>query len=540
MLNRWKIRTQITVGFALGLAVFTAIGIITYRGTQRLIAASQQEEHTYQVLNQVEEILSSVRSAETGQRGYLLTNDPEYLEPYNRARSTIQTRIDDLRNLVRDNPTQEAYLESLEPLVAEKMAELDNTIRLRQTQGANAALNAVRTDEGKQIMDQLRDLVRRMESEERNLLQVRSQAADESARQTLNSIRYGMPLGILLLALIGYVLNRQIARPLGRVSSVAQQIAEGDLTQSVDRTRDNTEIGQLLAAFHNMTQGLNALIRQAQRSGIQISSSTTQIAAAGRQLEATVNEQSASIHEVNATSRQIAVTAGELAKTVDNVAETAQATTESAANSQMNLEKIQGAMQSLVLSTRSISAKLKVMDEKANNINTVVTTITKVADQTNLLSLNAAIEAEKAGEYGAGFAVVAREIRRLADQSAVATLEIEQMVKEMQGSVSGGVMEVDKFSRDVSRYVEEVGNVSDQIAGFIENVQGLAPRFGMVSQSMDEQYRGAEQISTAIAQLSDASAQTVQSLQETNNALALLDDAAQGLQREISQFKVSA
>lgn len=195
-------------------------------------------------------------------------------------------------------------------------------------------------------------------------------------------------------------------------------------------------------------------------------------------------------------------------------------------------------MQNLVLSTRSISSKLNVIDEKANNINKVVITITKVADQTNLLSLNAAIEAEKAGEYGAGFAVVAREIRRLADQSAVATLEIEQMVKEMQGSVSSGVMEVDKFSRDVGRYVEEVGNVSDQIEGFIQNVQGLEPRFSMVSQRMDEQHRGADQISIAIAQLSDASAQTVQSLQETNNALAQLEDAAQGLQREISQFKV--
>jgi methyl-accepting chemotaxis protein WspA len=538
MLNRWKIRTQIAVGFALGLAVFTAIGLITYRGTQRLIAASQQEEHTYQVLNEAEEILSLVKSAETGQRGYLLTNENEYLEPYNRARSTIQPRIDALRNLVRGNPTQEAYLQTLEPLVIQKLAELDNTIRLRQNQGANAALNAVKTGEGKRIMDQLRDLVTRMKNEEHQLLQVRSQAADVSAHQTLNSVRYGMPLGILLLALIGFVLSRQIARPLNRVSRVAQQIADGDLTQSVDRTRDTTEIGQLLAAFHNMTINLNALIKQAQRSGIQISSSTTQIAAAGRQLEATVNEQSASIHEVNATSRQIAATAGELAKTVDNVAETAQATTTAATSSQMSLEKIQGAMQNLVLSTRSISSKLQVMDEKANNINTVVTTITKVADQTNLLSLNAAIEAEKAGEYGAGFAVVAREIRRLADQSAVATLEIEQMVKEMQGSVSSGVMEVDKFSRDVSRYVEEVGNVSNQIAGFIQNVQGLAPRFSMVSQSMDEQYRGAEQISTAIAQLSDASAQTVQSLQETNNALALLDDAAQGLQREISQFKV--
>jgi methyl-accepting chemotaxis protein WspA len=538
LLNRWKIRTQITVGFAIGLAIFTVIGIVTYRGTQRLITASQEEAHTYQVLNEAEEILSLVKSAETGQRGYLLTSEIAYLEPYNRARSTLQGHIDRLRTLVSDNPTQQVYLQTLESLVAQKLAELENTIRLRQTQGANAALAAVRTDEGKEIMDQLRNLVAQIKERENKLLQARSQVAAISARQTLNSVRYGMPIGIILLALIGYILNRQISRPLSRVSRVARQIADGDLTQSVERTRDTTEVGQLLAAFQNMIKNLNGLIAQAQRSGIQISTSTTQIAAAGRQLEATVNEQSASIHEVNATSRQIAMTAGELAKTMDNVAATAHTTTEAASSSQMNLDKIQGAMQNLVLATRSISSKLKVMDEKANSINTVVTTITKVADQTNLLSLNAAIEAEKAGEYGAGFAVVAREIRRLADQSAVATLEIEQMVKEMQGSVSSGVMEVDKFSREVGHYVEEVGNISTQIAGFIENVQGLTPRFSRVSQSMDEQYRGAEQISTAIAQLSDASAQTVQSLQETNNALTLLDDAAQGLQREISQFKV--
>ena len=302
-------------------------------------------------------------------------------------------------------------------------------------------------------MDQIRDVVSRMKAGERDLLQTRSQATETSARHILDSVMYGIPLGILLLAVIGVVLNRQITRPLNRASTFAQRIADGDLTQSIEVTKDTTEVGQLLAAFQNMTKSLNSLIAQAQRSGIQISTSTTQIAAAGRELEATVNEQVASMHEVNATSRQIAATAGNLAKAMEDVTETAQATTEAASNSQINLEKIQGAMQNLVVATHSISRKLSIMDEKANNINNVVTTITKVAAQTNLLSLNAAIEAEKAGEYGAGFAVVAREIRRLADQSAVATLEIEQMVKEMQSSVSTGVMEVDKFSKEVSQYV---------------------------------------------------------------------------------------
>ena len=538
MLNRWKIGTQITVGFALGLAVFTAIGIASYRGTRQLIETSRQETHTYQVLNEVEQILSLAKDAETGQRGYLLTSDARYLDPYNQARSTIQSRLNDLRTLVKDNPAQQNYLQTLEALVTQKMGELDNTIRLKQTKGANAALSVVQTDQGKQLMDQLRDVVAQMQTEERTLLQTRSQAAEASARQSLDSVKYGMPLGILLLALIGILLNRQIARSLSRVSTVAQQVANGDLTQSLEFSEHQTEVGQLMAAFQNMTKSLNALIAQAQRSGIQISTSTTQIAAAGKQLEATVNEQFASIHEVSATSRQIASTAGSLAKSMDTVAETARTTTATASQSQANLDKIQAAMQNLMQSTHSFSSKLKIMDEKASNINSVVTTITKVADQTNLLSLNAAIEAEKAGEYGAGFAVVAREIRRLADQSAAATLEIEQMVKEMQSSVSSGVIEVNRFSREVGQSVEEVGHVSAQIAGFIEEVQGLAPRFVRVSQSMDEQYRGAEQISTAIAQLSDASSQTVQSLQETNSALTQLDDAARGLQREISQFKV--
>ena len=178
------------------------------------------------------------------------------------------------------------------------------------------------------------------------------------------------------------------------------------------------------------------------------------------------------------------------------------------------------------------------MNEKANNISSVVTTITKVADQTNLLSLNAAIEAEKAGEYGAGFAVVAREIRRLADQTAVATLEIETMVKEMQSAVSTGVMEMDKFSKDVSTSVENVGNISEQIAKVIEQVQSLTPRFEMVNQSVEDQSKSAQQISEAMVQLSEASQQTADSLRDTNNALARLDDTAQGLQTEVSVFQV--
>jgi methyl-accepting chemotaxis protein WspA len=272
---------------------------------------------------------------------------------------------------------------------------------------------------------------------------------------------------------------------------------------------------------------------QVQQSGIQITTSTTQIAASGKQLEATMTAQVASTNEVVATAREIAATSGQLVKTMDEVAGMAQTTTSAASGGQKDLARMETTMRQLVQATNGISSKLGVISEKANNINTVVTTITKVADQTNLLSLNAAIEAEKAGEYGLGFSVVAREIRRLADQTAIATLDIEQMVKEMQSSVATGVMEMDKFTKEVSRSVEDVGNISIQIAQIIEQVQALTPRFEVVNQGMEAQSQGAGQIREAMIQLSESSSQTADSLREINRAIEQLNDAALGLRRQI-------
>jgi len=281
----------------------------------------------------------------------------------------------------------------------------------------------------------------------------------------------------------------------------------------------------------------NELIRRLQQSVVQITSSATQIAASGKELEATVAEQLASTNQVTATAQEIAATSKHLVKTMAQVADMAQTTSISANHSQDELIEMENVMRELVEATTSITSKLGVMNKKAGNINNVVITITKVADQTSLLSLNAAIEAEKAGEYGAGFAVVAREIRRLANQTAVATLEIEQIVKDMQSAVAVGVMEMDKFNKSVSDTGDRVSKISDQISKVINQVQSLPPQFEQVSHSMEEQSQGATQISEAMAQLGQASHQTVDALRETNSALAQLNDAAQGLRQEISNSR---
>ena len=178
--------------------------------------------------------------------------------------------------------------------------------------------------------------------------------------------------------------------------------------------------------------------------------------------------------------------------------------------------------------------------EKANDINVVVTTITKVADQTNLLSINAAIEAEKAGEQGLGFLVLAREIRRLADQTAVATLDIEQMVKQMQTAVSAGVMEIDRFAEEVRSGVGNVVRVGGQFGLIISQVKTLSERFDAVNHGMRSQSQGARQIGDAMGQLIDGARQTSVSLREFNSATESLRDAVAVLKQEIAQFNVGA
>ncbi len=324
------------------------------------------------------------------------------------------------------------------------------------------------------------------------------------------------------------------------IMDVVGMAAEGDLTGEMMVYREQDIIAELSVGIQSMLDNLNALVARVQQSGIQVTSSSTEIAATARQQEATVTEQAATTSQIKATVTEISATAKDLVNTMNEVTGVAWKTSESASQGQSSLNSMAETMQQMLDATANISSKLAVLSEKAGNINTVVTTITKVADQTNLLSLNAAIEAEKAGEYGVGFSVVATEIRRLADQTAVATWDIEQMVKEMQSAVSAGVMGMDKFSEEVHRGVDEVRNVGSQLAEVIEQVQTLIPRFEEVNDGMQSQSLGAEQISEAMIQLSESAHQTAESLCQSHSAIGQLNKAAQGLQEGVSHFKVKS
>lgn len=291
--------------------------------------------------------------------------------------------------------------------------------------------------------------------------------------------------------------------------------------------------------IQKVVKSSSELVGQVKMSAIRINATTAEIASAAAEQDATVQTFNSSFNEIAAAVKQISATSKELARTIEAVGHQGRETARLARDGRENLGSMESSMASLSEATGSISTKLGTIREKAGAINVVVTTITKVADQTNLLSINAAIEAEKAGEAGRGFLVVAREIRRLADQTAVATLDIEQMVRHMQQAVSSGVMEMDKFSEQVRGGMKQVNTISHKLARIMQQVQGQDAQFRQVELGVTHQAEGAQQIDTAIAQLGGGVQQVTTTSKEFQLASGHLKDSVFSLQEQMSIFRTT-
>ncbi len=352
-------------------------------------------------------------------------------------------------------------------------------------------------------------------------------------------VSVGVMLMALVLALLGVIwLVRTITGPIKQLVGALEATSSGDFSRRLNIERQD-ELGILVNGYNRMADELAAIVGQVQKSAIQVGSAVTEIAAGTKEQEATAVEVTATATEISATSRQIATTSKELLKTMNEVSAMAEKSVVLTSDGQTGLSKMEGTMGRVMEATDAINAKLAVLNEKAGNISKVTTTITKVADQTNLLSLNAAIEAEKAGEYGRGFAVVATEIRRLADQTAVASYDIEVIVKEIQSAVSASVMGMNKFSEESRRGLEEIRQVGGQLSQVIEQVQTLAPRFEAVNEGMRSQTTGGEQITDAFAQLTEAMQQATDAIRQSNVAIDDVRQVANGLSSGVSRFKLA-
>jgi methyl-accepting chemotaxis protein WspA len=538
-LGNWKIGTRLALAFAVVLLMvlgIIALAVSRLESQDRLLSRFA-DERVPQVVTSHKWAISVLESARHTRNIFVLDHDkiPEELSGLEDQKKLRAEDMDEIEKAV-DTEQAKDLLRNVVEAHAIYSPDEDAFVRLVQ---------ANRLDEAKKLLidktrpEQLAYIAQIYKLIDYQVTLI-GKERDEAKRGYSSGRTIIVGIGVLvtlLSAVFALWITRSITLPLQRAVQTAQQIADGDLAAHIEvRTRDET--GELLAALKNMMQSLAKIVGEVQSSGIQVNSSVTAIAATGKEQQATASEIAATTTEIGATSKEISATSRELVKTMNEVSAVAEQSATLANSGQVGLSRMEETMRQVMEAAGSINAKLAVLNEKASNINQVVTTITKVADQTNLLSLNAAIEAEKAGEYGRGFAVVASEIRRLADQTAVATFDIEQTVKEIQSAVSAGVMGMDKFSEEVRRGMQEIQHIGGELSQIITQVQALAPRVESVNEGMQAQATGAEQISQALTQLSEAAQQTVESLRHSTVAVDGLMEVSTGLRASVSRFKL--
>lgn len=539
-MNHWTLRTRILASFTFILLVMALMGVVAYN---RLSAI----EHETDVMRT--DALPGLNYS-TGMRGvwgefYVLAWQV-VTENDNVRRTAVLTQLQDATHRLDD--LQKRYEESIAREEDRVRFNAFRALRTRYEQAAQAYIDPTRWKDTATAEAALRGNVHGIWIDGRKQLQELvddNNAVNERAAagivHAVNAAKIGIEvaLAIAVLAALacGYLLLSAINVPMRSIVSLLTTMRGGDLRQRMALNRRD-EFQAVEEGFNQMAGELTTLVGQAQRSAIQVTTSVNEIAATARQQQATATETAATTTQIGATSREISATARDLVRTMSEVSHAAEQTAGLAGTGQVGLSRMEGTMHHVMDAAGSVNARLATLNEKAGNINQVVTTIARVADQTNLLSLNAAIEAEKAGEYGRGFSVVATEIRRLADQTAVATYDIEQIVREIQSAVSAGVMGMDKFSEEVRRGMSEVTQVGDQLSQIIGQVQSLAPRVQMVNEGMQAQAGGAEQINQALMQLSEAAQQTVESLRQSSQAIDELTLVSNELRSGVSRFKV--
>jgi len=359
------------------------------------------------------------------------------------------------------------------------------------------------------------------------------------ASDQLRRLVYCM-VAVLLLAMgaILWVTQRLIRRPLVALTNAADRVSAGDLREEIAPVERGDEIGALNRSIRHMTESLRNQTRMVGVSAEVLDQSVGRIQETSREQETLVQENRATTAEVAASANEISATARNLATAMKSVSEISAETEVGADAGHASLETLQETMHRVLQATDEISGRLEDIRSRTDSIGAVITVITKVADRTNLLSLNASLEAEKAGEYGVGFAVVAREIRRLADQTAVATLDIGRIIREMQSAVGAGVGDVARFIEDVQSGASAADDAHRRMNAIIRQVKTLAPRFEEVHAGMREQSQGAEEISQAMRQISEAAMQTTEGLAKVNHATEDLQRASSDLQSQVAHFRI--
>ena len=533
-----SIGMKISSGFALGLAALVVIGIVSYRNLTKLVDSAGWVTHTYQVLRNLDTLIQEMTNVETGERGYVITGEDNFLDPYNVGIGQVTGLVAKLRQLTADNPAQQKNLDALEPLVASQLSVDKTAIESRRLKGSAAAQAYIALGLGKQAMDKVRQQVAVMQEVESSLLGRRDLESRANAGQTISVIVYGIPVALVMLVIIAVFLIRGISIPLRRIAEVSDRLAAGDLTATVPQTNRGDEIGVLQASFRRMTENLAELLRQTVEgigmlgtSASEILATTTQIATGAAETATGVSETTTTVEEVKQTSLVANQKAMAVMEGAQHSVQISQAGRKSVQETIEGMGRIREQMEFIATSIVRLS-------EQSQAIGEIIATVNDLAEQSNLLAVNAGIEAAKAGEQGRGFTVVAQEVKSLAEQSKQATAQVRGILGEVQKATGAAVLATEQGSKVVEAGVKQSAEVSEAIRQLSESVAEAAQASTQIAASSQQQLVGMDQVAQAMESIKSATAQNVAATRQAGTAAQQLHELGEKLGRLVARYKV--
>jgi methyl-accepting chemotaxis protein len=581
---KWNVGTKIGTGFGLALVILLAIGTVAYQSSVKLTDTADLVSHTHLLLQNLEGMLSSLKDAETGQRGFILTGEERYLEPYLAAQAATDQKIKTVRQLTSDNPNQQRRLDRLEPLIDGKdgkFAELQETIDLRKdkAKGFDAALQVVLSDKGKSVMDEIRKVVTEMEDEENKLLKERTEEAQANAHDAKLMIIFGTLFAFIVTSIAGFNITRNIAQPLQDLTGVAERITVGDLNVKISTNGRTDEVGKLARTFDRMTQSLRAVADTAgqiavgdlranvtpqspqdvlgtafarmignlreQIGGLAeganvLGSAASEIVAATAQLAASSSESAAAVSETTTTVEEVRQTAQVASQKAKMVSDTAQKAMQISQGGRKAAEEAGTGMARIRQQMEAIAASMMQLSEQSQAIGQIIAVVEDLASQSTLLAVNAAIEAAKAGEQGKGFGVVAQEVKSLAEQSRAATTQVRTILGDIQKATTAAVLVTEQGNKAVEAGERQTSAAGDSIHALAGSVNEAAQAATQIAASSQQQLVGVDQVAGAMENIKQASVQNVASAKQLEVSARNLNDLGLRLKQMIERYKMSA
>lgn len=487
-------------------------------------------------------VLAACYEIQSGLQGYLLAGKEEFLQPYHSGSARLFALVEQLRESVAANASQTKLLQELERDLNEwikNFAEPQIALR-KQIAGSKTMVDMraiVSKGEDKILFDKFRQMMGSFREKETNLMQDRRKSADSLADLTQKLILGGTVVVVLASLVISYLLSGAIIRPLTKVVGLAETISGGNLSVSLDVTgRD--EVGRLGAAFNAMTESLRKQSLTILKGVKVLGNCSSEILATVSQLSASIQKTSAAVMETITTVEQLKQAARTAGEKANKVAHDSQRAVQISLSGHNATEDTLAGMELINTQMESIDETVVKLSEHSRSIEGIIGSVQDLADQSNLLAVNASIEAARAGDQGRGFAVVAHEIKILADQSKTATNKAASILNDVQSWVSAAVMATEQGRKAVESGLSRSSQAGDSINSLQQVIEESANSANVIKASTEQQFAGVDQASLAMTSIEQAMQQSIEGVERLEEHVRKLSAVGTELNEYVGRYKI--